>query len=168
MRSYAIAAVVTGLPPALEVYEDTSEVLGVAWALGALTVFAAMFSVTHGRKGAETGRVAALRDEGLAAGEYTLTDYKVFLPEGRPKSSPEREESPLLLRTTNLGLQHWHEDTLRWSHSWATVHLTVEDELLLIHQEGQLIGRFWVFVPFSTTDEILLAADRLKRHRPRR
>lgn len=119
MRSYAAASLATVVPPALGLYEDASGLFGVSWGLGALVVFTALFSVKQARKGAETGRVAAIRDEGLATGEYTLTQYKVFLPDDRPKSSPEREESPLTLRTTNLGLQHWDNDVLRWSHPWA-------------------------------------------------
>ncbi|WP_330455604.1 hypothetical protein OIB37_01205 [Streptomyces sp. NBC_00820] len=168
MRSYAAASLATVVPPALGLYEDASGLFGVSWGLGALVVFTALFSVKQARKGAETGRVAAIRDEGLATGEYTLTQYKVFLPDDRPKSSPEREESPLTLRTTNLGLQHWDNDVLRWSHPWAGLRLVVEDELLFVHHEGQLIARFWVFTPFGAIDEILLAADRLQRHRSHR
>ncbi|MFD8807419.1 hypothetical protein [Streptomyces sp. NPDC059597] len=166
--AYVAASLATVLPPTLELYENASGLFGLWWGVGATVVFTALFGVKQARKGAETGRVAALRDEGLAEGEYALTDYKVFLPFDRPKSSPEREESPLMLRTTNLGLQHWDDDVLRWSHPWAALRLVVEDELLLVHREGRLIARFWVFTPFGTVEEILLAADRLQGRRLRR
>ncbi|MYV40388.1 hypothetical protein GT030_16330 [Streptomyces sp. SID1328] len=167
-KAYIAAGLAAVLPPALELYEDVSRVVGLWWALGSVAVFSVLFGARQIREGAETGRVAAVRDEGLAAGEYTLTDYKVFLPFDRPKSSPERAESPLLLRLTNRGIQHWDGDTLRWSHPWAGLRLVFEDEVLLVHHEGRLVARFWVFIPFGTPDEILLAADRLQRHRPRR
>ncbi|MFJ6845082.1 hypothetical protein ACIQRE_20735 [Streptomyces griseoluteus] len=167
-RVYAAVGLVAVAPPALELYVDVSGVFGLWWALGSAAVFSLAFGLRQVREGAETGRVAAVRDEGLAAGEYTLTDYKVFLPFDRPKSSPGREESPLLLRFTTRGIQHWDGDTLRWSHPWAGLRLVFEDEVLLVHHEDRLVARFWVFIPFGTPDEILLAADRLQRHGPRR
>ncbi|WP_405557654.1 hypothetical protein [Streptomyces sp. NBC_01171] len=165
---YAALGLTAVMPPALELYEDTSELFGLWWGLGSVVVFSVVFGVQQVRAGAEAGRVAAVRDEGLAPGEYTLTDYKVFLPFDRPKSSPEREKSPLMLRMTNRGLQHWDDDTLRWSHPWAGLRLVFEDEVLLVHYEGRLVARFWVFIPSGTTDEILLAVDRLQGHRFRR
>ncbi|MEV7200350.1 hypothetical protein [Streptomyces griseoluteus] len=167
-RVYGALGLVAVAPPALELYEDVSWAFGLWWALGAVLVFSVAFGARQVRKGAETGRVVAVRDEGLTAGEYTLTDYKVFLPFDRPKSSPERAESPLLLRFTNRGIQHWDGDTLRWTHPWAGLRLVFEDEVLLVHHEERLVARFWVFIPFGTPDEILLAVDRLQRHRPRR
>ncbi|MFG2812941.1 hypothetical protein [Streptomyces sp. NPDC048410] len=167
-RGYAALGVASLTPMALSLYEDASGLFGLWWGLGALAVFAVVGGVQQARKGAETGRVDAVRDEGLEAGEYTLTDYKAFLPFDRPKSSPWREESPLMLRMTNLGLQHWDGDALRWSHPWADLRLAVEDEVLLVHHDGRLIARFWVFTASGAADEILLAADRLQGHRPHR
>ncbi|MER8032074.1 hypothetical protein ABTZ78_24280 [Streptomyces bauhiniae] len=167
LRVYAALGLVTAVPPALALYEDASGLFGLWWGLGSVAVFGVVFGARQVRRGVEAGRVAAVRDEGLAAGEYTLTDYKVFLPFDRPKSSPERAESPLLLRLTNRGMQHWDRDTLRWSHPWAGLRLAFEDEVLLVRYEGRLVGRFWVFIPSGMPEEILLAADRLQGRRSR-
>lgn len=112
-------------------------------------------------------RVDEVRSEALEGDETALSEYGVRL-DGVRSPSADLGASPIRLRLTTRRLQLWDRDAQLWSHPWQSVRLTADGELILVHQEGELIARLVLTTPAGSVDELLLAGERLRVRAQRR
>ncbi|MEU6060509.1 hypothetical protein [Streptomyces sp. NPDC047097] len=64
---------------------------------------------------------------------------------------------------TTYGLQRWFGGKRLWSHPWRALALAAEGKLLVVRHEGRVVERLRVDTMGGAPDELLLAAERLRR-----